>query len=257
MPMRAPAGRTPEDRPANAAPAALALSATAASRAGPRHRQNEDAHAVVAEAGLFAVCDGIGGLCDGAVASRVVAELLQRAVPPGAALDIRLAEAREALARANAALFQAGEETRRPMGATVVLAIVGEACAVCLWAGDSRAYLMRAGALLQLTQDHAVLGRPHADAPPRMVVTRAIGPDAAVDIDCAIVDLRPGDCLLLCSDGVSGTVPAARIEALLAATPAAGAQELVAEAAARGTRDDATAVVVRVHPAEASHVAPR
>lgn len=233
----------------------LAVTASAATRTGPRHRQNEDAHAIHEAAGLFVVSDGIGGLADGAVASRAVVELLQRAVTPGAALDTRVAQARDALFRANAALFQAGTEGTHPMGATVVLALLGEGCAVCLWAGDSRAYLARAGGLHQVTQDHAVFGRAAGGGLPRTLVTRAIGPEEAVDIDCAIVDLEPGDILLLCSDGVCAAVPGNQLQGLLANAASARAEEVVAAAVAWGTRDDATAVVVKVGPAEAPDAA--
>lgn len=234
----------------------LAVTASAATRTGPRHQENEDAHAIHEAAGLFVVSDGIGGLADGAVASRAVVELLQRSVTPGAALDTRVAQARDALFRANAALFQAGEDNTRPMGATVVLALLGEGCAVCLWAGDSRAYLARADGLHQVTQDHAVFGRPAPGDLPRTMVTRAIGPEEAVDIDCAIVELEPGDTLLLCSDGVCGAVPGPQLKSLLANGAAVSADELVAAAVAWGTRDDATAVIIKVSPAEARHAPP-
>ncbi|WP_454917989.1 PP2C family protein-serine/threonine phosphatase [Xanthobacter sediminis] len=235
----------------------LAVTASAATRTSPRHPQNEDAHAIHEAAGLFVVSDGIGGLADGAVASRAVVELLQRSVTPGAALDTRVAQARDALFRANTALFLAGEEGTHPMGATVVLALLGEGCAVCLWAGDSRAYLARADGLHQVTQDHAIFGRAAPDGLPRTLVTRAIGPEEAVDIDCAIVDLEPGDTLLLCSDGVCTAIPGPQLRALLADDATARAEELVAAAVAWGTHDDATALVIKVRPAEAPHVPPR
>ncbi|MFG1295553.1 PP2C family protein-serine/threonine phosphatase [Xanthobacter variabilis] len=249
---------TLRDRPPSPpAPPELAFRASAATRIGPRHPQNEDAHLVSEGAGLFAVSDGIGGLAEGEVASRAVVELLHRGVTANASLDARVAQAHDALYRANAALFQAGEESQRPMGATVVAALLGEGCAVCLWAGDSRAYLARAGALHPVTHDHAILGRTSRNGPPRTLVTRAIGPDEAVDIDCTIVELQPGDTLLLCSDGVYGAIGDARLETLLGATPPADAEEVVAEAVARGTRDDATAIVIAIRPAGAAHVSPR
>lgn len=237
--------------------AELAFAASAATRTGPRHRQNEDAHAISPAAGLFIVSDGVGGLADGAVASQAVVALLQRAVTPEADLDTRIAQAHDALQRANAALFQAGTESGRPMGATVVLALVGEGCAVCLWAGDSRAYLARAGSLHQLTRDHAIFASAGGGAPPRTLVTRVIGPEEGVDIDCAIVDLEPGDALLLCSDGVCGALSAPLLEQLLTTTPPATAEEVVADAVAHGTRDDATAVVIAIRPPEQVHAAPR
>ncbi|MFG1392033.1 PP2C family protein-serine/threonine phosphatase [Xanthobacter agilis] len=231
----------------------LRFAASAATRIGPRHRQNEDAHAAWDAAALFVVSDGIGGLADGAVASRAVVELLQRGVTPGAALDRRVAQARDALFRANAALFQSGAESGAPLGATVVLAVLGEGCAVCLWAGDSRAYLARTGRLHPITRDHAIFGRTAPGAAARTVITRAIGPEDDVEIDCAIVDLVAGDALLLCSDGVHGAIPSARLEQLVTTGPGVGATQVVEEAAACGTRDDATAIIVHIRAAEGAH----
>lgn len=233
--------------------ARLLFDATTASRTGPRHARNEDARGTHPEAGLFVVSDGIGGLADGAVASRAVVELLLRAITPGADLDSRVAEARDALFRANGALFLSGEESGQPLGATVVLALLGDGCAVCLWAGDSRAYLARAGHLHPITSDHSVIGPAADGAGLRTLVTRAIGPEPEVEIDCAIVDLMPGDGLLLCSDGVCGAIPPARLERMLGTDPGATAEQVVAEAVACGTRDDATAIVVRIAGAEADH----
>lgn len=240
-----------------AAPAApvvrLNAHATVATRTGPLHVQNEDAHASVPESGLYVVADGVGGLAEGAVASRVVVEMLQRVVDSSAAFDVRVQQAREALARANAALFEAGRDTDQPMGTTVVLTLIDADCAVCLWAGDSRAYLARAGALHRVTTDHAVLARVADDLPLRSMITRAIGPEESVDLDCVVFDLAAGDSLLLCSDGVCGAIPEERLERLLT-DPAAHAEDVVAEAVAYGTRDDATALVIRIGEEEATHV---
>lgn len=238
-----------------AAPPDWRFGASAATRTGPKHKENEDAYAIIEAAGLFVVADGIGGLAEGEVASRAVVEVLGRSVRPDATLDTRVEQARDALDRANAALFEAGNKMGALMGATVVLAILGEGCAVCLWAGDSRAYLCRDNILHQVTRDHSVIARTSVGTAPRHVVTRAIGPGETVDPDCAIVDLQPGDTLLLCSDGVCNAVSDARLEEFMATTSSAFAEDVVAEAVACGTRDDATAVMIRIYPGEEMHVA--
>ncbi|MBA4790880.1 MAG: serine/threonine-protein phosphatase [Rhizobiales bacterium] len=229
--------------------------ATTATRTGPLHVQNEDAHVAMPDAGLFVVADGIGGLADGAVASRVVVEMLTRMVSGADDLDARVQQARDALFRSNTALYEAGREAGNAMGTTVVVVLVGEDCAVCLWAGDSRGYLVRQGALHRLTTDHAIFARIAEDLPPRSMVTRAVGPDESVDLDCVVFDLELGDILLLCTDGICGTVPEERIEALLGLGDGIAAEHLVAEAVTRGTRDDATAVLIRMCGEEATHVA--
>ncbi|WP_127089599.1 PP2C family protein-serine/threonine phosphatase [Aquabacter cavernae] len=236
------------------ATSALHPHASAATRTGPLHVQNEDAHLKLPEAGLYVVADGIGGLADGAVASRVVVEMLTRMVVPGDSLDTRVQQARDAISRANTALFLAGREAQAAMGTTVVVVLVGEDCAVCLWAGDSRGYLMRQGQLHRVTTDHAIFARISDELPPRSMVTRAVGPDESVDLDCVVFDLEVGDSLFLCTDGVCGSVPEERLEALLDLGVPVTADHLVAEAVTRGTRDDATAVVIRMCGEEATHV---
>ncbi|MEW6256054.1 MAG: protein phosphatase 2C domain-containing protein [Pseudomonadota bacterium] len=232
----------------------LQAHATAATRTGPLHAQNEDAFASLNACSLYVVADGVGGLAEGAVASRVVVEMLQRVVDPGASFDLRVQQAREAIARANTALFEAGREADNAMGTTVVLTLIAADCALCLWAGDSRAYLARGGALHRITSDHAVFARVAEDLPPRSMITRAVGPDESVDLDCVVFDLAAGDSLLLCSDGVCGAIPENRLELLLT-DPDADAEDVVAEAVAWGTRDDATALVIRIGEEEATHVA--
>lgn len=234
--------------------ATLHAHASAATRTGPLHVQNEDAHLSLPDAGLFVVADGIGGLADGAVASRVVVEMLSRMVSGADGLEARVQQARDALFRSNTALYEAGQEGGNAMGTTVVVVLVGEDCAVCLWAGDSRGYLVRHGAMHRLTTDHAIFASVAEDLPPRSLVTRAVGPDEGVDLDCVVFDLELGDILLLCTDGICGAIPEQRIEALLGLGDGVTAEHLVAEAVARGTRDDATAVLIRMCGEEATHV---
>ncbi len=199
----------------------------------------------------MAVSDGVGGLADGAVASRVVVELLARTVTAGT-LDERVAQARAALHLANTALFQAG--CGQAMAATIVLAILGEGCAVCLWAGDSRAFLARDGVVHQITNDHSVYAQVPGQRAPRSLITRAVGGDEGIEVDCSITELLAGDTLLLASDGVFNALTTVRLDPLMIKAPPATAQQVVAQAAACGTRDDATAVVVRICPQEETYV---
>ncbi|WP_051356454.1 PP2C family protein-serine/threonine phosphatase [Azorhizobium doebereinerae] len=228
------------------------LDASAATRTGFWHTVNEDAFAVREPAGLFAVADGIGGLVEGAVASRAIVEVLTRAVTPGAPLETRVREAEDALHHINEALFLEGIERRPPVrrGSTVALVLLGEATGVCLWAGDSRAYLQRGRELHQLTHDHSLCAQEGGAIHPRNIITRAIGPAGEVEIDCCVVDIAPGDMLLMCTDGVSNALDEAALRALLSGPMAGLAERIVAEAVARGSRDDATAVAVRIAAAD-------
>lgn len=223
---------------------------SAATRTGAARQVNEDFFAVKPEQALFAVADGIGGLAEGAVASRAIVEVLARVVTPGAPLDVRVQEAEDALHHVNDALFQEGIGRRPPvhMGSTIAVMLIGMREGVCLWAGDSRAYLRRGDDLHQLTHDHSLCAQ-QGDIHPRNIITRAIGPSHEVEIDCCVVEIMPGDMLLLCTDGVSNFLDDARLAQFMAGPMEGMAERIVADAVARGSRDDVTAVAVRI-PAE-------
>jgi len=208
--------------------------------------ENQDSvlHILVALGHLLIVADGIGGYQGGAVASRMVVESF-RAHLASLPHDYPAAQAiEEASARANADVIAAASAPGAPysrMGSTVVLALVQfDAEGFRAWIGhigDSRAYLVRAGQLSRITNDHsavqALLNRNlitpeqainHPDA---SVLTRSIGHHPKVEIDIEMVPLMPGDSLLLCSDGLWGFVPEEEIQKV-AANPA-----LTADAAAK------------------------
>ena len=214
---------------------------------------NEDAYLV--EPPLFAVADGMGGHQAGEIASAIAIETLRAANAArritGATdlLDV-FREANEAIA-ADARRHA----DRRGMGTTCVAAIVGESTAQVANLGDSRAYLLRAGRLRRLTEDHSlvatlvregVLAEVDAERDPRRhIITRALGADGTGMADLREVPLEPGDRLLLCSDGLSGVVPEAEIATLLAVgSPADAADRLVARTLDLGAPDNVTVVVV-------------
>jgi len=134
--------------------------------------------------------------------------------------------------------------------------------ATIAWVGDSRAYRLRAGDLLQLTRDHSVVqelvddGRLTPDAvwqhPQAHVVTRAIGAAERLDVDSVEVPLKPGDYLLLCSDGLTDCVAEPEIIVQLSApTPDVACQRLIAAALHNGAPDNVSVVVVRIDGAAA------
>jgi serine/threonine protein phosphatase PrpC len=131
----------------------------------------------------------------------------------------------------------------------------------CLWAGDSRAYLLRRGRLIQVTHDHSLVqelvdaGTISAEDalhhPRANIITRAIGADSEpLDLDKVSDRLQPGDRFLLCSDGLSKTVPQGDLADLLARaeTPA---EHLVSAALTRHVDDNVTAVAIEVLPSAA------
>ncbi len=231
---------------------------SALSDIGLRRKTNEDTF--VAAPPLFAVCDGMGGAQAGEVASRLAAEALTAGVANGSTLLV-------AADQANAVVFaRAGEdEGHTGMGTTLTAALLEEDTGHFVHIGDSRAYLLRDGELTQVSEDHSLVAEMVRDGrlteeeaaahPHRSVLSRALGTDESVDLDEFAVDLRPGDVLLLCSDGLSGPVTDRAIaEALGLEDPDEAVATLIAEARRHGGPDNITAIVLRFEegPAAAS-----
>jgi type VI secretion system protein ImpM len=217
------------------------LAASALSHPGTRRLANEDAYLSRPELGLWAVADGVGGHQASAMASETVVTSLGKFLPPlslGGAID----EIRELLAEANAALcahaLTLGDDAI-VASTVVVLLVYGDHYAV-LWAGDSRAYLVRNDVILGLTRDH-VAGDGSAQ------VTRAIGADAALAIEVAHGAVIPGDRFLLCSDGLTKSLDEGDIlSAARGGTVAQAVRALLQNALVSGARDNVTALLVEV-----------
>lgn len=204
---------------------------------------NEDRSLVAYRHGVLvvAVADGVGGEHGGDIASEAAVTELAQAYfrKPGRDLRSNLSEAVKA---ANAAVLQTAEaKNLRGAATTVVAAAVKGGRAAIANLGDSRAYLLRDATLRQVTKDHT--GSVHRS------ITRFAGDPRGVQPDVFYERLRPGDRLLLCSDGVTIHLSEDDLVPLLAEGDAArAAQQIVKEAVARGGRDNATAVVVVAAP---------
>ncbi len=237
----------------------LAWTAAAFTHQGNVRQHNEDACLSLPERGIWAVADGMGGHADGDVASREVVRSLE-SLPDGLALEALAEAARGALVRVNRSLRErasAGLGPASVIGSTVVALLARGANAVCLWAGDSRIYLLRDGELRPLTRDHSVveelimrgelspevaLAHPEANA-----LTRAVGGDDALEVETVDVAVRDGDLFLLCSDGLTKEVTQTEMAEILGRTSPldAACDALVQQALANGGRDNVTVVAVR------------
>ena len=221
---------------------------------GRRRRQNEDAF--VCEPPLFAVADGMGGAQAGELASRLAAA----AIEEGARATLGEEGVAHVVRTANARIFEHSvrDPTAAGMGTTATVALVDEHAETATLAhvGDSRAYRYRDGVLEQLTTDHSLVGElvrsgrlTEAEAavhPHRSVITRALGTEADVEVDTLTVELRAGDLLLLCSDGLSAMVSGDEIVRLLEATaadPHEAADALIDAANRAGGEDNVTVVL--------------
>lgn len=241
--------------------------------AGPRST-NEDGYVCDADIGFFAVADGLGGHASGEVASRLALEaasaFVRRSSDTGelswpCGLDRALSydgnRLRTAVFLANRRVFRAAEshDDYAGMATTIVCALVTSDRVVVAHVGDSRLYLLRDGAIAQLTLDDswaaAVLEHTSGDRteaidrhPMRHVLTNALGSREQTEIHVAEHALSGGETLLLCSDGVHTVCHGAALKQLLAPGQSAetSAARLVRAALDGGSRDNVTAVVVRI-----------
>jgi len=228
-----------------------------ATHAGTVRSSNQDAYLMRPELGLWVVADGAGGHGGGEIASAAVAEGL-RSLPSHLSTGELLGRVRSTLSDTNARL-RAEAASRGPralLASTVVALLVRDGHFACLWAGDSRCYLARGGAVTCITRDHSLVqelldrGEITEEAaerhPQANVVTRAVGADDAFALDKVTGQVQPGDVFLLMSDGVSKTLGAGLLaETVAAAEGQALADALIALAMSRGSTDNVTVVVVR------------
>jgi serine/threonine protein phosphatase PrpC len=220
-----------------------------------RHH-NEDRS--LADGGVLVVADGMGGAKAGEVAAQVAVDAVGALTAPVTADDMRTA-----VGEANAEIrrMASDDPDKSGMGTTLTAALMRDGRIEVVHVGDSRAYLWRDGSLTQITQDHSVVAElvrrgsitaEEAESHPhRNVITRALGAEPEVDVDAVSTEVRDGDVVLLCSDGLSSYVAESAIVGVLAAAGslAEAARELVAAANGAGGTDNVTVVLGRIGPA--------
>ncbi len=236
---------------------ALALRFAARSDVGLLRDGNEDSG--YAGPHLLAVADGMGGAAAGEVASSVAVAAFVALDDDDLQGDL-LAALRHALSRAQdqlSALVEA-EPGLQGMGTTLIVMLRSGSRLAMLHIGDSRAYLMRDGELQQITHDHTLVqslidsGRlteqEARNHPQRNIVTRVLDGSHVVEPDLSVRELRAGDRLLLCSDGLSGVVTQDTMAELLRESPdpQEAASALIALALRAGGPDNITCVVGEV-----------
>lgn len=240
----------------------LDWTSAAESRKGVRRVVNEDAFLDSGETGLWAVADGMGGHDAGDVASAAIRdELAGLALAP--TINECIARIETGLRRVNTRLRTAAE-ARGPdsvIGSTFAALLIRGRHAVCLWSGDSRAYLARDGSLYLLTRDHKLvhdlveageIQASDADGhPQRHVITRAIGAEETVRLDLNHVTLAEGDRLLLCTDGLSDKLDPAAIALGMTEPPETCVRWLMDASDRAGRTDDSTAIAIAIGPSAA------
>jgi len=244
------------------ATAVVRYTAAAVTDRGRKRPSNEDAFGFSVEAGVYVVCDGMGGAAAGEIASSLAVDEVLRLLKTRKQEDNEPelpAAAESAVTAANEAIFSRAQRNHRlnGMGTTLVVMVTQEQHVWVLNIGDSRCYRIRKGKLEQLTQDHSLveeqvrLGRmtprEALHSPLRNVITRALGTQSQVRPDTFKLEAEPGDIFLLCSDGLTRELPDNIIESLLDCDLAldAMAGQLVEAAKKAGGHDNITCMLVR------------
>lgn len=218
----------------------------------------KDPQAMARKGALFIVADGMGGHAAGEVASEIAVDTVSKVYYQDDSDDAPASLLR-AIKRANALIHQRAAENmqRSGMGTTCVAAVLRGNIAYVANVGDSRAYFVRGGVVKQISQDHSWVeeqvraglltreqARSHAQ---RNVITRCLGTQADVDVDIFSEQLEEGDVLVLCSDGLSGSINDDDIRAVVDQyQPQESVYHLVERANENGGPDNITAIVVRV-----------
>jgi serine/threonine protein phosphatase PrpC len=236
---------------------------------GRKRPGNEDSHGVWVltdpDTGrrlgvLLVVADGMGGSQSGEVASQMAVAAVIRVVSQSNGEDVP-AILRRAIEEANRDVHQASlqEPSRNGMGTTCTAVMIRDDAAWVAHVGDSRAYLLRAGHIRQLTSDHTFVAglvenkqitRVQARRDPRRnILTRSIGPQPEVEADVFEADMRlcAGDAILLCSDGLHNYFNDSELADMITENePSSVVDDLIAEANDRGGADNITVVIAHL-----------
>jgi len=228
----------------------------AASDTGRVRNHNEDAYLVQPDAGVWVVADGMGGHQAGDFASKAIVDSVASIGRPVSAPDLQ-ARFMDRILRAHRTIqAQSARLNGATVGATLVGLLTYDQHFACIWSGDSRVYLLRAGQYAQVTVDHtevnellrtgAITPEQAETWPRKNVITRAIGVHDRPMTDERNGALLHGDTFLLCSDGLTEHVEDAEMAEVLARMGAQDAcNALIELTLSRGARDNVTVVVVR------------
>lgn len=229
----------------------------ATTHVGHVRTHNEDALLNLPERGLWAVADGMGGHAAGEYASRLIVKALAE-LPTADTLDSYRTAASQCLGQVNRQLRDEARRRREPViGSTVVALLAHGDQGLLVWAGDSRAYRYRRGAIERLTRDHSrveemidlglITREQSAAHPAANIITRAIGVGDDLELEFAVTDTEEGDVFLLCSDGLYREVAEPEMARILGGGDEQRACELLLERTlSRRARDNVSIVVVQV-----------
>ncbi|MBI5968102.1 MAG: Stp1/IreP family PP2C-type Ser/Thr phosphatase [Deltaproteobacteria bacterium] len=246
----------------------------AASDVGQVRKNNEDAFIADPALGIFAVADGMGGHASGEVASRMAIDSLRESIARASQeKKSPLAEDHTAILSspanvlingfrlANHRIYKSSQEKKeyKGMGTTLVAIYLANSSSTVAHVGDSRLYRIRGQFIEQVTEDHSLVWEEYkqgliakealSSSPHKNIVTRALGLQPTVDIEIKEIDTQPGDCLILCSDGLSDMV---KDEEMLGAVNRESGNlnracdDLIHLANIRGGKDNITLLLIQI-----------
>jgi protein phosphatase len=240
---------------------------------GMKRSHNEDNFAVIEDDHLYVVADGMGGHASGEVASQMAIDTLRdffkaTSADPEATWPYKMDKSRgyeenrliTSVKLANLRIFEAAQRDAklRGMGTTLVGILVVDDGVLIAHVGDSRAYRIRNGSMVQLTEDHSLLNdyikmkkltdEEIKNFPHKNVIVRALGMKESVKVDTMLDHPQPGDLYVLCSDGLSGPVTDDEIQQIATGTNdlKEACQKLIERANSNGGPDNITVVIARV-----------
>ncbi len=248
----------------------LTIYSSGATDVGRRRAINEDAFLRDDELGLWVVADGMGGHAAGEVASQEAIDTVYGMVKRGkSSLDLAAADREKSLSSACRLLegavqaatymvFALGEmdKGKSGMGTTISAMMSLGDFMITAQVGDSRIYQIRSTEVVQLTEDHTLVGwqlkqgliteEEAKHSRHKNVITRAVGNRDYVQVDTGVVELQVGDQYLLCSDGLHGYLRTEEIPQVAASGGSASVKSFIDLANARGGKDNITAILVEV-----------
>ena len=234
---------------------------------GRKRKNNEDAFGVFPSSGVFCVADGMGGGDDGEIASAATVEAVRsfcekHPLPDTGAWKINdwLDGISSAMSSASSWIYKRTCDLGlKDSGSTFVGLFFDPTYpskAVAMHAGDSRLYHVRAKSIKQITTDHSVAEMIGVKSEKKLnpyfrgMILRAVGVQQTVELERTIFDIKEGDWIVLCSDGLSKMIDDSRIKSIVNSSnsPSEAAETLVSAANEAGGSDNITVVVVKVGP---------
>ncbi len=243
-------------------PASLHTVVAAASHTGRVRHANQDAWSYSLDAGIFVVCDGMGGAVGGEIASRAATEAFLEHLATLNEAQRTIEAITQAVEAANRRVYSraAHEPALHGMGTTLVgLLTHGRHEVAVVHIGDSRCYRWRGGELERCTEDHSLMAEQlrmgvlteeeTLQSPMRNVITRAVGTRPTVEPEVQVLPVETGDVFLLCSDGLTRELPDAQIAEVLGREGQSLEERntaLLQAALAAGGRDNITTLLLEV-----------